>query len=585
MTNVVRKLQRVLGTAVIVGKCLMPGTSLLAQTDRAAREPDLGAHVYVFTPSMKTEEMQAIIDRVYAEQQHSEFGDGRYAFLFAPGKYKLDVPIGFYTEAAGLGSSPDSVEISGNVHVDAALKNNNATTTFWRSMENLSVTPNGGSMQWAVSQAVAFRRMHVHGDMALHQQRGWASGGWMSDTVVDGTVDSGSQQQWMARNSEWQRWTGSNWNMVFVGAVHAPEGQWPKPPFTKVATVPVLREKPFLQRSANGVWSVQVPAVVHDTVGASWRDGGSPVGRTVRLSQFYVAHPGKDTAQTINRALQQGKDLLLTPGTYPLDEPLRVTHKDAIVLGLGFATLRPTTGKEALTVADVDGVSVAGVLLDAGAVPSPALLRVGEPGRHTTHAADPIALFDVFARVGGEAAGSVDAAVVVNSDDTIIDHTWLWRADHGNGVGWALNRCNNGLIVNGDRVTAYGLFVEHHQQYQVLWNGDYGRTYFYQSEIPYDPPTQATWTNQQGGKGWASYKVADTVKHHEAYGLGVYSVFRHPDVVLDHAIEVPVTPGVQFHDMITVALDNLGAIEHVVDDKGESTQTKPRITPQVTSFP
>ena len=80
-------------------------------------------------------------------------------------------------------------------------------------------------------------------------------------------------------------------------------------------------------------------------------------------------------------------------------------------------------------------------------------------------------------------------------NDTIIDHTWIWRADHGTGVGWDSNLSDNGLVVNGDHVTTYGLFVEHHQQFQVLWNGNYGRTYFYQSEIPYDPPDQASYTS------------------------------------------------------------------------------------------
>ena len=57
----------------------------------------------------------------------------------------------------------------------------------------------------------------MRGNLVLHQHHGWASGGWMSDTLVDGNVDSGSQQQWISRDSEWKSWTGSNWNMVFVG--------------------------------------------------------------------------------------------------------------------------------------------------------------------------------------------------------------------------------------------------------------------------------------------------------------------------------------------------------------------------------
>lgn len=538
--------------------------------------PDMGPNVVVYSPSTPAAVMQAKIDEVYAAQQHSEFGSARYAFLFLPGTYHVNIPVGFYTQVAGLGATPDAVSIVGDVRVDAALHNNNATTTFWRGAEGLSVTPPSGTMQWAVSQAVFFRRMHVRGDMVLHQQRGWASGGWMSDSRVDGTVDSGSQQQWISRNTEWKNWTGANWNMVFVGAKNAPAGEWPKPPFTKVDVAPVTREKPFLLQEPDGQLAVRVPAVAHDTSGVTWHAGSTP-GKDIALRAFYIARPDRDSAATINAALHKGLHLLLTPGTYDLREPIRVERAGTVVLGLGFATLHPVTGTEAMTVADADGITVSGVLFDAGEQMSPSLLHVGQAGVHYARRADPMSLHDVFFRVGGSAPGNVSADLVIDADDTIVDHTWIWRADHGTGVGWDMNRSDNGIVVNGNRVTAYGLFVEHHQQYQVLWKGEAGRTYFYQSEIPYDPPTQAAWTGPQGAKGWASYKVADGVRQHEAWGLGVYSVFRHPDVVLDRAIEAPHTQGVRFHHMITVALDNLGAILHVVNDTGESTQTKPRV--------
>ena len=218
--------------------------------------------------------------------------------------------------------------------------------------------------------------------------------------------------------------------------------------------------------------------------------------------------------------------------------------------------------------ADADGIVVAGLLFDAGETESPVLLRVGPRGSKAHHAADPITLNDVYFRVGGAGVGKVDINFEVNSSDTIIDQTWAWRADHGAGVGWDQNLSRNGVVVNGDDVIAYGLFVEHHQQYQTLWKGERGRTYLYQSEIPYDPPTQASFTSGPGVKGWASYKVGDAVKAHEAWGLGIYSVFRHPDVELTRAIEVPRTPGVQLHDMITTCLDTLGRIDNIVDDAG-----------------
>jgi hypothetical protein len=242
-----------------------------------------------------------------------------------------------------------------------------------------------------------------------------------------------------------------------------------------------------------------------------------------------------------------------------------------------------------MTLADVDGDTISGLLFDAGEQQSPSLLEVGPAGSHVNHAANPTSLHDVFFRVGGAAVGKVVANLIINSNDVLIDDTWIWRADHGHGVGWTLNTSDNGLIVNGNDVTAYGLFVEHHQKFQVVWNGERGRTYFYQSEIPYDPPDQSSWRSAPNRNGWASYKVADTVHTHEAFGLGIYSVFRHPDVTLTQAIEVPERSTVRFHHIITVALDNLGEISSVIDGTGGAAKpaekAKPRVTPRVELFP
>src|SRR6202167_2044987 len=327
-------------------------------------KPEFGANVLIFDPSMPSQLIQKQIDAVYAIQRHNEFGTQRNALLFLPGSYSVDVPVGFYTEVMGLGASPDATRIAGNVHADANLEHNNATTTFCRAAEGLSIAHTGGTMQLAVSQAVSLRRMHVRGDLVLHQDHGWASGGWMSDSLVDGNADSGSQQQWIARNSEWKSWTGSNWNMVFVGDVSPPSGEWPSPPYTKVARVPIVREKPFLVVDGSGNYFVRVPALRSDSEGITWR-GSTPPGRSISLERFFIAHSG-DSAATINAQLAHGKDLLFTPGVYELTEPIRVTRPNLVVLGLGFATLKPISGKAAVTTADVDGVILAGLLIDAG---------------------------------------------------------------------------------------------------------------------------------------------------------------------------------------------------------------------------
>ena len=198
-------------------------------------------------------------------------------------------------------------------------------------------------------------------------------------------------------------------------------------------------------------------------------------------------------------------------------------------------------------------------------------MEVGPEASTRRHRADPTVLHDMFFRIGGAAPGQVTTALRINAHDTLVDHTWLWRADHGAGVGWDSNPAAHGLWVNAEDVTIYGLFVEHFQKAQVVWRGNGGRVYFYQSEIPYDPPTQAQWRGPSG-RGYPAYQLDPTVKRHEAWGLGVYSVFLQPDVVLDRAIEAPdaaKAPGVRFHHMITICLVDKGSIERVINDAGD----------------
>ena len=551
----------------------------------AASKPDFGPNVLIFNPSMPAAAIQEQINKVYSVQQNSQFGSARNALLFLPGAYNVDVPVGYYTQVLGLGASPDNVNITGGLHAGPG-RGNAALVTFWRAAEGLSVTPSNGVMQWAVSQAVPFRRMHVRGDMVLHQNNGYASGGWMSDALIDGNVVSGPQQQWISRNTEWGGWKGANWNMVFVGVLNAPEGAWPTPAITKVAQTPIIREKPFLQVDAKGNYSVRVPSLRTNSSGVSWRGGSTP-GKDIPIGRFYIARPDVDTAATINAQLAKGKSLLLTPGIYNLNDTIRVTRANTVVLGLGFATLAANNGVAAMSTADVDGVVIAGLFFDAGAANSPVLLEVGPDGSKARHAGNPISLHDVFFRVGGAAVGRASVNLRVNSSDTIVDHTWIWRADHGvnQSVGWKINTSANGLVVNGNNVTVYGLFVEHYQEFQVVWNGNGGRVYFYQCEIPYDPPDQASYTSAPGTNGWAAYKVAGNVTSHEAWGLGVYSVFRNKGVVLTRAIEAPNNPNVKFHDLITVCIGANGEIGNVINNTGGATTPNVRLTPKVTNFP
>ncbi|MEV0260184.1 coagulation factor 5/8 type domain-containing protein [Streptomyces sp. NPDC050617] len=542
-----------------------PGTPDPGSLGQPPGTPDLGPNVSVFDPSMPRAAVQAKLDGVFSRQESSQFGGARQALLFKPGTYDVDANVGFYTQVAGLGLSPDDVTIKGAVHAEADWFQGNATQNFWRGAENLSVTPASGADRWAVSQAAPYRRMHVRGDLRL-DDGGWASGGFMADSKVDGKVLPGTQQQWISRNTEWGKWAGANWNMVFVGAKNAPAGNFPSPAYTRVERTPAVREKPFLYIDKAGAYQVFVPALRTNTQGITWA-GGTQAGASLPLSRFHIVKP-RATAAEIDAALARGKDLLITPGVYHLDRTLKVTRPDTVMLGLGLATLVPDHGVTAMSVGDVDGVKIAGLLIDAGPTESPVLMEVGPPGSAARHTADPTSLHDVFFRVGGAGVGRAARSLVVNSSDVIGDHLWLWRADHGDGVGWNTNTAANGLIVNGADVTMYGLFVEHYQKHQTVWNGDGGRTYFFQNEMPYDPPNQAAWTNG-AAKGYAAYKVADSVTRHEAWGLGSYCFFNvNPAVAAEHAFEAPRASGVRFHDMVTVSLGGTGTIHHIVNDTG-----------------
>jgi hypothetical protein len=537
----------------------------------------LGPNVLIFSPSMGDAAIQAKVDAVFAIQESNQFGDERYALAFMPGTYNIDINVGFYTHVLGLGDSPDDVVINGHVTVDAQWFDGNGTQDFWRAAENVCIVPPDGLNRWAVAQAGPMRRVHVKGDMNLMPSppgNGWSSGGYLADSVVDGEVQSGSQQQWLSRNDTIGSWVGSNWNMVFVGVQGAPAQTFPTPPMTTVDRTPIVREKPFLTVDRHGDYQVFVPSVRRDSTGTTWAHGRAR-GENIPLSRFFVAKPG-DSVSDINRALDRGQHLLFTPGIYNLSSTIRVSRPGTVILGLGYTTLRSTHGNTLIDVADVSGVTVAGVLVEAASAHTPVLVRVGHGRSRRRHDDDPTVLFDVFARIGGAVAGGAGISLQIDSNDVICDHLWLWRADHGldNTVGWTVNPADTGILINGDHVTTYGLFVEHYQKYEVLWNGDHGRTYFFQNENPYDVPTQSAWMNGST-KGYASYKVGDHVRDHLAWGLGSYCFFNlNADIYTDRTYEVPDTPGVVFTDLMTVCLNGAGGggMLHCINDSGDPVQ-------------
>jgi hypothetical protein len=603
--------------------------------------PNLGPNVFVLSPDMSQATIQQTLDTIATQQVPNQFGTQRYSILFEPGTYgsaadPLVFQVGYYTQVAGLGAEPGDVVINGAIDVfnqcpSAASGGGpcEGLDDFWRSLSNLTLNVtlpknaptyvpatgeaascNNAFEYWAVSQAAPMRRVIMNEtptqqvalqDFCDPSGQGFVSGGYFADdTFTGGAVISAGQQQFFTRNSNLNNnWTNGVWNQVFLGDDGAPAtsfGAGAPNQYTTLPNARVSEEEPFLYADSNGDYNVFVPAVQHDSVGPSYA-GGTTAGSSIPIGRFFIASPSTPLF-AINAALAFGQNLILTPGIYNLKGTIDVTRPDTVVLGLGFPTLIPQHGNVAMQTADVPGIKLSGMIFDAGPENSPALLVVGSgrgrfgQGRPwRTHSAnDPTLVQDVFFRIGGAEPGEATNSLVVNTDDTILDDIWAWRADHGAGVGWDSNRADTGVIVNGDNVTAYGLFVEHYQKFDVIWNGQDGEDVFFQNEMPYDPPSQSAWMSSPTTDGYAAFLVTPRVNSFEGYGMGSYSFFDLGiPIFATQAFQSPDTPGVQFHDIFTIFLNatgGSGGIESVINGVGgSSTVANPDTPVDVLSYP
>jgi hypothetical protein len=584
--------------------------------------------------------IQTVVNNIAIQQVPlaAQFNEPGYALLFEPGTYgsvttPLVFQVGYYTEVAGLGAVPQDTVINGQIDVfpnapaSAPGPGNcyvtlgqtcywaNSTVNFWRSLSNLDLNVmtassttyvpalltmqspindgncfGGANDFWSVSQATPVRSVIINGSLWFqsfcsetnYQSNNYASGGFLANAKVSGVVHFSGNQQFMTRNSEIGSANGCPnglWNNVFSGVKSAT----PIPPVfsgscqqnTVVPSTSTSEEQPFLYKDSTG-WHVFVPAVRHDSVGTSW-GSGPPAGSSLPLSSFFIASPS-NSASDMTSALAKGKNLILTPGIYALDHAITAPHPDAVILGLGFATLVPQNGGAALKVVSNKGVKLAGFMVDAGPVNSDVLVSVGTPGQSTGSATNPDLVSDVFFRIGGATLGKATVSLQVNADNAILDDVWAWRADHGTGVGWTSNTADTGLVVTGDNVTATGLFVEHYQKNEVIWSGQGGNVVFFQNELPYDPPTQADWMASPTQQGYPAFLVTPNVKTFSGTGMGSYVVFIQTTATIsdDMAFQAPQTPGVQFNNLLCVWISGSGGLNSIINGVGgPCTSTNP----------
>ena len=547
--------------------------------------PTWPSSVYVFDPANSAQNQQ-VIDSIFATNGghdpsfNGQWSNLRYALLFMPGTHNVNVNVGYYTSVIGLGETPQDTNIATVTCENGDFDyTGGALSNFWRSAENFYTQPSRTwnnaatpSMMWAVSQACPLRRVYVNGDLNLYEYNsgccaGYSSGGYLADSVVTGTIYSGSQQQWFTRNTAISSWNGGNWNMVFLGnngsvpSTHCSNsGGWP---MTTIESTPVIAEKPYITL-VNGKYSIVVPPVETDKIGPSSFNEGT----IIDFSKVYVA-TSSDSVDTINSKLSSGLHLVLTPGIYNLTGTINVGIANTVVLGIGFPTLVATNGQTAIQITGSEGVRVSGILLQAGPVTTGTLLYWGS--NDAGNPSNPGFLYDCFARVGGTNDPSVQQMTVktmvqIAQGNVVIDNAWLWRADHG-VTGEVYNSDNpvyNGLQIFSDNVITYGLAVEHTLQDLVQWFGNNGQVYFYQSELPYDVQQ-----SQFGTPGYVGFRVDTSVTSFEGYGMGVYSYFRDYNVTVESGISTPAS-GSSIINPLTVFLNGQGEIIHVVNENGNS---------------
>ena len=557
----------------------------------------------------------------YNSNRH--FTSERYALLFTPGVYEgLDFEIGYYVQLSGLGSRADDVvftDCARGPFVEALNKREHvgghaglSLDTFWRMAENFKTEATNGQL-WAVSQAAPMRRVHIATDLLLHDAGAWASGGVVANAIIEGKVEFGSQQQFLCRNVHFQGpvLLGA-WSNVFVACQNHPKPSngnklWGGPSVTIDSSPLLTVEKPFLSLKDNfqQKYELRIPKPRMKTQdGGAYDESSSNIGPTLDgtneerrdFAFVKVAIANKDSHEDLQTALDDGKDLLLSPGIYNFTKSLIIKKSNQVILGMGLATIvAPLDGTPCIKVqSHLEGVHIAGIMLEASELtqrPSnykiASLLEWGDQGiQDPGNRQNPGTLHDIFVRVGGSTFNrnvTTDIMVRLHSGNIYGDNIWLWRADHvqlkeGENANFpdiskhyyqtVYGDCMvaTGLEVTGDDVTIHGLAVEHTNEHQVIWKGNRGNVQFYQSEFPYD--ANCNFVDFHG------YHVHDDVTHHTAGGVGIYSNFRDHFVPVEMAIYHPTNQennkNIVFTDAFTKLLDNNGQINSIINGLGKA---------------
>lgn len=494
--------------------------------------------VYEFTTETGIEGIKSAMTKAMQAQGGAGTSwaqNGCYAFVFHPGTYDFggwSIPISFQTSVRGLGEKPEDTVFK-NCTIGSAKKSGHVTDIFWRDLENL-VLDDDTDVQWYTSQECPIRRFSTKGDIIL-DNRDWSSGGFLSNVQAK-SINAHTQQQFCLKNINGKVKRSGNMNWVLINTDSDLTTWCNNGGATSIVNGKEVYDKPFIL----GDGSIRVPK--------SFTKNGYYLDYDYfDIVNVYNAKPS-DTASTINEQIGKGNAIIFTPGTYTIDEPIKLKHDYDLVIGLGWPVLK--SGKSKQPVFDVTGSNctiAGGILIDGESGMPDSLVHL--------HSGSGSRLFDVCCRVlrpkSGDGVNGCNSMILVDQDNVYGENIWLWVADHQGSEGgradslkkWNQMRCKTGITVNGNNVRLFGLAVEHQYDVMTLWNGNNGECYFYQSEFAYG----GDFANKP------SYVVDNGVANHTLVGGGAYFVADRgfnakPNVPT--AFMCPDKSGVQLHPVL-----------------------------------
>jgi hypothetical protein len=574
-----------------------------------------GANVTIFDPSMSVTSINAALNA-------APTGDKRRQFYFLPGKYGsssvtpdtattdnvIQAQVASGTAVAGLGASPCDVVINGALSI-----NNGGLAIRPSQMSNLTINPiqagvPAHSMLWTASQTATLRRINLLGNLYvspvtqspgqcetpcppgfnINVINGVSNGFVITNSVITGNVINGDGLnrpgvEGNGGNSDilFQQdvidgtWSGFGSDQVFDGTIGAPADDFHPgtvDPYSapgdivtvdKVATV---REQPWVYYNGT-TFSVFNPSVQHNVRGANWSTS-SKQGKSLPLSDFYLATAANDTTSTLNAALAKGKDLIVGPGTYTLTAPISVTKANKVILGLGdpilesdnTSTLVVSNAATGTVVAKLDLNGRAFDASDLGVVPfADNQIVIGTSARKTGSASNPTSFTDVNTVSGSQ------NDYLINQNYVILNQGEI-QTNNNSGDGytetnWVAKDGESGAIVNGNHVTWQGIWLEHFKKTEATWNGNSGTVQFLENErpltVPFDTTTEvgvqpADWKMSDTFDGYPVLVVSPSVSTFKLDGYqGWTRLGNGCDCNITSNILSPVKPGITMHGLFS----------------------------------